>query len=230
MEDARVHLLSGGAAPCWFVADEQTAGRGRHGRAWVSPPGNLHATLALLNPCEPASGAELGFVAGLALHRAVADMTRLGGARLGLKWPNDLLLDGAKLAGILLEGTTTRHGFALLIGFGVNSVAAPDDTPYPATALASAGVSAPPAALLPALADAWLDTFALWQAEGFAAIRAVWLRHAAHLGATLTVRPASGAVSGVMEGIDAAGQLLLRTEAGLVTIAAGDISLRPIAH
>ena len=120
MDEARALALQGQATPLWLVADEQSGGRGRHGRSWVSPPGNLYATLLLPEPCAPAVAPELGFVAGTALHAAVSLLIGLGPPRLALKWPNDLLLDGAKTAGLLLEGLHVGGRFIVLIGFGVN--------------------------------------------------------------------------------------------------------------
>jgi biotin-(acetyl-CoA carboxylase) ligase len=135
MDVARERLARGDTAPFWIVAERQSGGRGRHGRQWSSPPGNLYATLALSEPCRPEIAPQLGFVAGVALHDAVASVTGLAPPRLAIKWPNDLLLDGAKLAGLLLEGSTQGGRFHVLIGFGVNIVSAPEGTPYPATSL-----------------------------------------------------------------------------------------------
>ncbi len=135
MDEARALLLDGHHGPLWVVADEQTGGRGRHGRQWSSPPGNLYATLALTEPCEPGRGPELGFVAGVALHRMVEAVTGVAHPALALKWPNDLLLDRAKCAGLLLEGLQVRGAFCVLIGFGVNVVSAPEGMAYPTTCL-----------------------------------------------------------------------------------------------
>jgi BirA family biotin operon repressor/biotin-[acetyl-CoA-carboxylase] ligase len=228
MDEARALIGEGVATPFWVVADEQTGGRGRHGRQWSSPPGNLYATLALTDPCAPARGPELGFVAGVAVHQAVAEVARLGPPALGIKWPNDLLLNGAKVAGLLLEGTTIGGHYRVLIGFGVNIVSAPTGTPYPATTL-EAGVGARSHdpmqtrdLYLAALSRAWLAADAQWR-EGFDGTRAAWLARAALVGQHIKVRPPSGPVEGTMRGVDSQGRLLLETTAGLATIDAGDV-------
>ncbi len=204
MDEARALLAAGERAPFWVSAESQSGGRGRHGRVWSSPPGNLYATLALADPCEPARGAELGFVAGVALHRAVSQTLGLAHPALAIKWPNDLLLEGAKAAGLLLEGSVGAGGFTVLIGFGVNLVSAPPDTPYPARALIPPTGALEPAALLEALASTWCEEFARFR-QGFAFTRQAWLARAAHLGQPAQVRLPGGAVTGVMRGINEAG-------------------------
>ena len=222
MDEARAHVMAGNPAPCWFAADTQTGGRGRHGRTWISPPGNLYATLALTAPCDPARAPELGFVAGLALHGAVAVSTGLRHPDLAIKWPNDLLLGGAKVAGLLLEGLQARGRFAVLIGFGVNVASAPQGLNYPTQALAAVAAAPTAAHLLRELSLGWIEAQAQWSA-GFARTRAEWQALAHGIGAEVRVRPPSGEVRGVMRGIDARGCLLLDTPAGQVTIDAGDL-------
>lgn len=222
MDDARVLLHVGHAGPFWVVADEQTGGRGRHGRQWSSPPGNLYATLVLSEPCAPGSGPELGFVAGVALHRAVEALTGVGPPALVLKWPNDLLLDGAKCAGLLLEGLQVRGAFRVLIGFGVNVASAPYGTPYPAAALSSRHPLERDA-LFAALSTHWLHAHAQWR-TGFQAIRADWLARAAFIGERISVRPPAGEISGVMRGVDGSGRLLLERDGALITVEAGDLA------
>jgi BirA family biotin operon repressor/biotin-[acetyl-CoA-carboxylase] ligase len=111
-DDAFRAAAAGDPGRLWIVAREQVAGRGRHGRQWSSPPGNLYASLLLVDPCEVAVAPQLGFVAGLALHQAVEAVTGVGAPRLALKWPNDLLLDRAKVAGLLLEGHRIGRKFS----------------------------------------------------------------------------------------------------------------------
>jgi BirA family biotin operon repressor/biotin-[acetyl-CoA-carboxylase] ligase len=224
MDEARRLIAETHAPVLWVVADEQTGGRGRHGRAWSSPVGNLYATLALRAPCEPANAPQLGFVAGVALHAAVAAVTGLEAPRLALKWPNDLLLDGAKLAGLLCEATTLHGDMCVLIGFGLNVVSAPEGTPYPATALAhahAAAVMRDP--LLMALIGQWARWHHVWRTEGFSAIRARWIERAHGIGANVTVRPPSGSLTGTMCGLDADGRLLLDVDGQRVTVDAGDL-------
>ncbi|MGL4728787.1 MAG: biotin--[acetyl-CoA-carboxylase] ligase [Bosea sp. (in: a-proteobacteria)] len=226
MSEAMKAARDGELGPLWIIADEQTAGRGRQGRAWVSPPGNLHATLSLVNPCEPQRAAELGFVAGLALHDAAAEVTGLSAPRLALKWPNDLLINGAKCAGLLVEGSAIGGNFTVAIGLGVNVVAAPEDTPYPATFLArhtEANSSATRDALMLALAGHMAARLAQWREAGFAAMLPEWRARAAFIGSEITIRLPEGPVTGRFEDIDATGRLKLLTGQGLRVIDAGDL-------
>ncbi len=171
---------SGDPGRLWIVAGEQSRGRGRLGRQWRSPPGNLYASLLLVDPSPPALSAQLGFVAGVALASALRKLLD-GDKRLKLKWPNDALYDGAKLSGLLLEGVRRPNGvFGCVIGFGVNCLSSPDDAPYPTASLKSIGADAPDrATLFSVLSDSvahWLDVWA--GAENFAAIRSAWLDYA----------------------------------------------------
>jgi BirA family biotin operon repressor/biotin-[acetyl-CoA-carboxylase] ligase len=231
-EDALSAAREGDPGGLWIVAAEQRAGRGRHGRAWSSPAGNLHASLLLVEPCEPAAAPQLGFVAGLALHQAVEAVTGLGAPRLALKWPNDLLLDGAKVSGLLLEGHTLSRGggLATVIGFGVNLATAPAGTPYPAARLQSLRPELTREALFKALTTTFARNLAVWTsarrtqpADSFAAIRRLWLERAAGVGAGVTLRLPGGERRGTFAGLDGAGRLQLRTPAGLELIDAGDL-------
>lgn len=231
-DDALNAAREGDPGGLWVVADEQRAGRGRHGRPWSSPPGNLYASLLLLDPCEAARAPELGFVAGLALHEAVESVIGIGAPRLALKWPNDLLLDGAKVSGLLLEGHRVNGALAVVIGFGVNVSSAPPGTPYPAAALQEVAPHAGRDLILRALADRFAAAFAAWRAASrsgaggsFAAIRRLWLERAAGIGAPVTLRLPSGERSGWFEDLDASGRLRLRTASGVEVIDAGDLYL-----
>jgi BirA family transcriptional regulator, biotin operon repressor / biotin---[acetyl-CoA-carboxylase] ligase len=219
----------------WIVAAEQTAGRGRHGRVWVSPPGNLYASLLLVDPCGLALAPQLGFVAGLALHQAVETVTGVAMPRLSLKWPNDLLLDGAKVSGLLLEGHRIAPGgtLAIVIGFGLNVAFAPSGTPYPAGSLQDVAPGVTAESFFPVLADAFARSFGAWQhaahlstAGAFGAIRTQWLDRAAGLGADVAVRLSTGERTGLFEGLDELGRLQLRTPTGLELIDAGDLYFR----
>ncbi|WID96770.1 biotin--[acetyl-CoA-carboxylase] ligase [Bosea vestrisii] len=224
MEEARRALGEGDPGRLWIVARSQNAGRGRHGRQWGSPPGNLYASLLLVAPCEPALAPQLGFVAGLALHDAVASVTGLAAPTLALKWPNDLLIGGAKTAGLLLEGENRAGRFNVVIGFGVNVTSSPEGTPYPATRLSAHAVEASVERLLAALSDAWHQRFSAWSLPGgFGPTRSAWLERAAYLGETITMRLPEGPVSGRFLGLDASGRLALETEAGRRLIDAGDL-------
>lgn len=211
---------------CWFVARAQTAGRGRRGRPWDSRPGNLYASLLLVDPAPPARQPELCFVAALALYDAVRTVTGIDPLRIGVKWPNDVLVDGGKLAGILLEATTLPDGRgATVIGFGVNCARSPDDTPYPTVSLAGAGFPTEPDSLLAALDRGMQDRLAQWDGgEGFPLTRESWLRCALGLGRSVTVRLHGRETEGIFEALDFSGALVLRRPDGVrETIRAGDI-------
>ncbi len=224
MEEARRALHQGDPGQLWIVARSQNAGRGRHGRHWTSPPGNLYASLLLVNPCEPALAPQLGFVAGLALHDAAARVTGLAAPRLALKWPNDLLVDGAKCSGLLLEGESGAGRFAVIAGLGINIASSAQGTPYPASFLRAHRPEVTIEATLAALAEAFAERFAVWRRPGgFGPTRQAWLERAAFLGETITIRPPSGSVTGIFSGLDPGGRLLLETSAGTQAFDAGDL-------
>ncbi len=221
--EALARARAGERGALWISAGRQETGRGRRGSAWTSPQGNLYASLLLTDPAPPALAPQLSFVAALALHDAVAECAPHIGPLLKVKWPNDLLLGGAKLAGILIEGENDP-AFSVVIGLGVNCAAHPPDTPYPATNLAEAGAAVTPPQLLQALAQAMQRRLAQWaRGDGFAAIRADWLKRAAGLGNDIRVRLPEREFSGRFEGLDDAGHLLVRGPAGLTTVTAGEV-------
>lgn len=220
---------SAGAAPQWIMARRQTAGRGRRGRAWADADGNLAATLLLSDPGPAPVAAQYSFIAALALADALA-LAAGPAARLALKWPNDVLLNGGKVAGILLEsaGGNGRIG-ALAIGIGVNLVAAPDPSAvepgaaHPVSLAGATGIAIAPEAFLDLLAPAFAAWAARFARDGFAPIRAAWLARAARLGDTMTARSGTTTRTGRFDGIDANGALILTTAAGREAIAAADI-------
>jgi BirA family biotin operon repressor/biotin-[acetyl-CoA-carboxylase] ligase len=221
--EALARARAGERGALWISARSQDVGRGRRGSAWTSVPGNLYATLLLSEPSSPPQAPQLSFVAALALHDAVADCAAQIGPLLNVKWPNDLLLGGAKLAGILIEGESTP-AFAVVIGFGVNCTSHPSISGFPATALADAGGLVLPARLLEVAAAAMQRRMTQWaRSEGFAGIRADWLKRAAGLGKDICVRLPEREFSGRFEGLDDAGHLLVRGPAGLVTVTAGEV-------
>lgn len=221
--EALARTRAGERGPLWVTARTQTAGRGRRGSAWVSEPGNLYATLLLTEPSPKEAAPQLSFVAALALHDAVAECAPQLGPMLSLKWPNDLLLGGKKLAGILIEGES-EPVFAVAIGIGVNCAHHPDDTRYPATDLKAAGAVVTPDRLAGALAAAMQRRLMQWRrGEGFTEIRADWLKRAAGLGRQIDVRLPEKDLSGVFEGLDEAGRLLLIGSGGRMTVTAGEI-------
>jgi BirA family transcriptional regulator, biotin operon repressor / biotin---[acetyl-CoA-carboxylase] ligase len=217
------------AAPLWLLAGEQTAGRGRRGRPWASPRGNFHATYVTSPAATPAATALRSFAAALALREALAAVTGLPGA-ITLKWPNDVLLNGGKVAGILLENTATPQGRPMLcIGIGVNLIAAPDPAlieagaTLPVTVLQETGHRVTPEAFLDVLAPAFARYEARLVAEGFAPLREEWLAHAARLGEEIRARTGTETRTGTFETIDATGALVLRQPQGRVSITAAEV-------
>jgi BirA family biotin operon repressor/biotin-[acetyl-CoA-carboxylase] ligase len=233
---------AGDAGGIWIVSSIQEAGRGRRGRPWETARGNLAASLLTIVEGEALSGATLGFVAGLSLDEALrhvapsldvaiaVDAVERGGAggrdRLRLKWPNDVLLDGAKLAGILLESQLLGDGrYAVVVGIGVNVVSAPKDVPYPAIALADLGVAVDAEGLFNALSEAWVGVARVWdRGRGFARVRDLWLSRAAGIGEPAVIRVAGETVAGAFETIDDDGRLVVRADDGSRrTITAGEV-------
>lgn len=226
---AAARLAASAVAPTWVLALQQTAGRGRRGRDWRDPPGNFAATLSLRPRGGPAEVALFSFVAALALHEALATVAGPQ-ARLAIKWPNDVLLNGGKVAGILLESHGAGQGVGqLLIGIGVNLVAAPEAATLAPGAVApvalapETGARLAPEEFLTYLAAA----FARWQAQfetyGFAPIRTAWLARAARLGHEVTARTGVESRAGIFETIDETGAMVLQTAHGRVAIAAADV-------
>ncbi len=215
--------------PTWILAGLQTAGRGRRARPWTSPRGNFHATLVLQPAEPPATVALRSFAAALALRDALVALTGLPDS-LSLKWPNDVLLNGGKLAGILLEASDLGGANPVLcIGIGVNLIAAPDpaglgpEAVAPASLLTETGHRITPDALLHALAPAyaaWEETF---QTEGFPPLRDAWLAHAARKGEVIRARTGTRTREGVFDSIDHHGNLILRMAQGTVAIPAAEV-------
>jgi BirA family biotin operon repressor/biotin-[acetyl-CoA-carboxylase] ligase len=223
--EALSRARAGEQGPLWIVAERQTAGRGRRGNAWASEPGNLFASLLLTEGLPAAHLPELCFVVALAVRDAVGEAAPHLEPRLKLKWPNDLLLDGAKFVGILIEGETVRDRSVVVAGIGINCAHHPADLPYPVTDLAASGAVVTPADLMRALARTMRARLAQWDAgSGFAAIRAEWLAHAAGIGGDIRVRLADRELSGKFETLDRMGRLMLRLPAGnLEAITVGEV-------
>jgi BirA family transcriptional regulator, biotin operon repressor / biotin---[acetyl-CoA-carboxylase] ligase len=212
---------AGERGPLWLAAAEQTAGRGRRGRSWASPRGNLHATLLLVDPSPAALAPQLAFVAGLAVHDACAAIAP--GVDLSLKWPNDMLCGGAKIAGILIEGE--GDPVTVAIGVGVNCCHHPSDVDRPATDFAEQGAQVAAPVLLQVLRRTMAARLAQWnRGAGFSAIRAGWLERARGIGTEIRVRLAEREMTGHFEAIDEAGRLILRlTDGRRERIAAGEV-------
>ncbi|MBX9796153.1 biotin--[acetyl-CoA-carboxylase] ligase [Sphingomonas sp.] len=205
----------------WLRADRQTGGRGRQGRHWVSPPGNFYgSTLVRLHPGAPPP-ATLALVAAVALAEAVA--VHAPAAPLQIKWPNDLLLAGAKLAGILLE----RTGDAVVVGIGVNLAHHPQDLDRPVTSLAALAAAPDPQAFAETLAECFARWLGRWRGEGLGPVRARWLDRAHPAGTALSVHLPDGTVAeGLFHGLDGDGALILRLADGAHrAIHAGDVFL-----
>jgi len=223
--DEAKRLARDGAAEGLIVcAQEQTAGRGRRGRVWASPPGNLYMSLVLRPECRAADAAQLGFVVALSLAEAVA---ALGPSlAVGCKWPNDLLVDGRKIAGILLETEMLageRPDF-VVIGIGVNLAASPKDVGYPATSLAEEGVAGvAPLTALTAFIRHFAPWIGRWRTAGFAPVRAAWLARAIGLGEPVRVHLHSDTLAGRFVDLDDDGALLLGLPDGRRRIAAGEV-------
>lgn len=214
--------------PTWFTATRQTAPRGRRGRAWVEPVGNFAATLSL-PVSDPSEAAFRSFIAALALDSALNGF--LGeGDETALKWPNDVLLNGRKVAGILLESLNAQNRiWGVAIGIGVNLAQAPQSDvleagAVPPISLADViGKAIGPEDFLAHLAfafDRWETAF---QTGGFAAIRIAWLARAAKLGKVVTARTVRDTFTGTFDTIDDAGQLVLTTSDGRISVPAADV-------
>ncbi|WP_119303201.1 biotin--[acetyl-CoA-carboxylase] ligase [Dongia deserti] len=219
-EACRLRALTGEAAGLVIRADRQTSGRGRRGRSWTSPAGNLHASL-LLRPARPiAEVAALGFAAVTAMGD-VAEALLPADTLVQHKWPNDLLINVRKASGTLLEA---QQGF-VVIGVGVNIVGHPEDTPYPATDLVAEG--APPISaqsLLERLLAAFAPLHDVWEADGFSAVLPAWRRRAAGLGGTIEVRLERETLTGIFQDLEPDGTLRLVLADGTERrIAAGDV-------
>jgi BirA family biotin operon repressor/biotin-[acetyl-CoA-carboxylase] ligase len=217
-DEARRLVRNGAAADLLVVAAaSQTAGRGRRGREWVSPPGNLHCSILIRLDRPLAEAAQTGFAAALALCEALSE---LAPAEFSCKWPNDVLCDGRKIAGMLLEPEDDW----LVLGLGVDVAEAPTETLYPAISLAAAGASADAGAVLAAFCRRFLPWLERWRAEGFAALRQPWLARARGLNEPMVVRLEGETFTGTFRGLDEQGALLLDQGAGGIRrVLAGDV-------
>lgn len=230
--EARRLAQAGETGPVWIQALEQTAGRGRRGRAWTGLSGNVFITGLVTLTATPQEAANLSFACAL----AVADTADrwVDPAQVAVKWPNDVLIHGAKTSGILLESWPgpAAGTLQLALGMGLNVAAAPPvaDLERPATCLAAhlrADAALPSAqeagAVLAACAKTWIET---WQRDGFAPLRTAWTSRAAGLGRPATARLQASEITGTLRGLADTGELLLEDAGGTVhRIAAADIFL-----
>jgi BirA family transcriptional regulator, biotin operon repressor / biotin---[acetyl-CoA-carboxylase] ligase len=230
--EAIARAREGDRGSIWFVTAEQTAGRGRRQRAWISPRGNLPCSVLEVLRVAPAIAATLGFAAGLATEAALRKVSLEASLRAGpesfkyeLKWPNDVLVGGRKLVGISLDAEAVDDHLAVVAGIGINVVAAPEGTPTPAISLAALGVQIGAEELFSVLSDSWVEFRGIWDnGRGFAQIRKLWLERAAGLGQAVAIKSAGSTIEGTFETIDAQGCMIVRTPAGqLMPITAGDV-------
>ncbi|UDF29926.1 UNVERIFIED_ORG: biotin--[acetyl-CoA-carboxylase] ligase [Roseateles sp. XES5] len=222
LERARKGALSG----LWITADRQTGGRGRRGRAWFSEPGNLYASLLLIDAAPMERLGSLPLAVAVAVQDAVSRVMPLDGAEVLVKWPNDILIERRKVCGILIEGETLPDGrHALVIGIGINVAVAPDAGLYPVATLRDFAVSASPDELFAHLFQSMAETLSLWhRGRGIAAIMERWKAVAGGVGENITVNLPDRSISGRFAGIDDTGLLKLETDdGGTRLIAAGDV-------
>jgi BirA family biotin operon repressor/biotin-[acetyl-CoA-carboxylase] ligase len=225
-EEAKRLARDGAPEGTLIWALEQTAGRGRRGRVWVSPRGNLYSSLILRSDCPVSRAAQLGFVAALAIGGALgAILPRVD--RLAYKWPNDVLIDGHKVAGVLLESEVTAAGRLsfLVIGVGVNLTASPRETEFPATSVAEKGLGyISPEVMLEQFARHFQALEGKWRAQGFAPIRAAWLAAAlTSCGEPIRVRLESTTLHGRFLDLDESGALLVDHAGEHRYISAGEV-------
>jgi len=233
--EAMNRALAGERLPFWLIADRQTAGRGRSGRAWVSEQGNLHASLALPLGCGPAIASQLSIVAGVAVIDALAAVIppSTGCPQPRLKWPNDILIGPAKLGGILIEtaslspGNGPSSGLVAIIGIGLNLAHAPPIEGRAVTSLSSHACSIYLKSMIDALASALAHSLILWdEGAGFQAVRMFWLERALPIGTPLTVNAGPEPASGTFAGLDHDGALLLADPGGRIArYTFGDVTL-----
>ncbi len=205
-EEARRLARAGEQGPLWITAAQQSAGRGRHGRAWASEQGNLFATL--LTEAAPSQSAQAGFVAGISVVDVIADY--LPGQSVKLKWPNDVLVCGRKAAGILVERVSDR---LIAVGIGIDLAHCPQG--INAVSVAELTGSAPdPGEVLACLASRMIHGMEVWRRDGFAPIRDAWIARAGGVGDMIRAVTAQRPYDGIFEDLDRDGALLLRDENG----------------
>ena len=204
----------------------QRKGRGRRGRDWVSPEGNLYLSLLLRPDCPPREAAQLSFVAAMALAGGLT-MLVPPHSRIDFKWPNDVLLNERKVAGILLEASTTGPDALdwLIVGMGVNVASAPDDPNFPATSLRAEGCGeVTPGEVLEGFARHFLARVGSWIEDGFAPLREEVMRYAKGVGEEITVKLGDEAIEGIFADIDETGALIVElVDGSLRTVHAGDV-------
>lgn len=223
--EAHRRAAEGTTGPVWITSRRQLTGRARRGRNWVSEAGNLYASLLMPFDGELRSAGTLPLVAALAVHRAIAGVLPQADERLRLKWPNDVLISGAKVNGILLESVPRPERLSIIIGCGINCAHHPENPAYPATNLAAEGADVDPDGLLPRLAAEMKDALAIWNmGKGFPTIRDLWLERAQGVGQPVRINYEDRTITGLFAGLDMDGYLMLEEPTGNLTrISAGDL-------
>jgi BirA family biotin operon repressor/biotin-[acetyl-CoA-carboxylase] ligase len=223
-DEARLRAEKGASAGTIVWAKQQVSGRGRRGRAWKSPAGNLYCSVVLRPEVSPAVAAQLSFVTALAIGEGLHGFLPAQ-AKLQYKWPNDVLIDGQKLSGILLESQVGEQGKLdwLLIGTGVNIASSPEDTDRPATNLNRVGIELSVTDVLTAYIHALSTWLVRWETAGFEPVREAWLNRAIGLGEAIEVRLPNETLTGTFEALDTSGSLVLTTLQGRQLISAGEV-------
>ena len=224
-DEARRLAETGAPHGTVVTAKRQTAGRGRRGRAWVSPEGNLHVSVIVRPNVEAERASQLSFVAALAVGETMLKFIS-GGVTLRYKWPNDVLLNGAKASGLLLETASAANGMIgwVVIGVGINVAHYPEDMPYPATSLQAQGARATVKSVLPGFVGHLADWYDRWRDHGFAPVRDAWLEKAAGLAEEVEVRLSNETIRGRFERLDADGALIIALPGGETRrITSGDV-------
>ncbi|MZR30504.1 biotin--[acetyl-CoA-carboxylase] ligase [Sneathiella litorea] len=228
--EARILAEDGEAEGRVVWAKKQEQGVGRRGRQWSSPEGNLYCSLILRPECDPSSAARLSFLVALAIHQAITKFVKPE-IDVRLKWPNDVLIEGHKSAGILLESKMNPDGLMdyVIVGTGLNIATYPEHTDgLPATSLQKVGADVSVEEMISAYLYAFLDLYKIWKRDGFAPIREKWLAHATGLGEKITVRLTKETLQGVFSGLNENGALILALDTGeRKLISAGEVFIIP---
>jgi BirA family biotin operon repressor/biotin-[acetyl-CoA-carboxylase] ligase len=229
--EARRRALAGEPGPLWIWSARQSQGRGRGGREWISQHGNLFASLLIRVNCPLRIAGQLALLAGIISFDTIAKLIAYEGrSEILLKWPNDILLAGEKVAGMLLEnvGSANESRSIVVIGTGINLANHPENLPQPAVSLATYGMTVTPADALETLAATTHEWLGRWgEGSCFPTIRRAWLDRAGPTGRPLTVRVGSQEAEGVYGGLDADGALrLLMPDGGEYRVTAGDVFFR----
>ncbi len=227
-DEAKVLAVHGAKEWTVVTAQQQTKGRGRYGRSWISPKGNLYLSVVLRPTVSLATASQFSLVAAVSAGEVVEDIT--GEGTVTFKWPNDILLEGKKVGGILVESGSKEGNKAadwLVLGIGVNLASFPSgsDVSYPATSLLQeTGKLITPSEILEPLIAEFRDNYYLWLSNGLSSFRKRWLKKAARLGQRIEIQLENQRISGVFRDIDAEGALLLEQQHGITRrITSGEV-------